>query len=481
MSSKVSISEWDENNNKSLEFLQVRYTDVLGRFLARYLSMPADIEGFFKHGIGLDGSSVRGFAYIDDSDLLLLPDRSTAKTVPLLSKQRMIGAVIANVYKGFGQGRLDTDPRYTTQRMQKYLGGKDMLCQLGPEVECFVLDDIKFASNNDCKQETVAIISCEHESCGGKYPIMSKQGYDCPPFQDSLVEFRFHVAEILKRYYSIKVTNLNHEVASGGQIEINFNHGGLTESADNVQIFKDVVRNEAKAQGKIAIFMPKPFFDENDSSGHIDNGSGMHVNVSIWQSNGKKNLFYDPDDKYAEVSQTGRYFIGGILEHSSSLSAIVAPTINSYHRLIPGFEAPVYLAWSRGNRSAVVRVPAVEKNSAKSKRIEFRAPDPSANPYLAFSAIAAAGIDGISKKIEPGDPVNENIYKLSESRKRAFGIKPLPSSLQEALAALKNDHMYLQSCFATELLQSYLALKEHEIKEGNRKGRSWQIRRYYDV
>jgi glutamine synthetase len=469
--------KWE--NNKSLQFLQIRYTDVLGKFLARYLSMPADIEGFFRQGIGLDGSSVRGFAQIDDSDLLLLPDRTTARTVPVFFKERMIGTVIADVYKGFEQGRLNTDPRYASQKMQKHLEEKNMLCQLGAEVECFVVDDIKFASN-DGKQETADIISCEHENFG-KYPIMNKQGYDCPPFQDSLLEFRFHVAETLKKYYSIEVTNLDHEVASGGQIEINFNHSGLTASADNVQLFKDVVRNEAKNQGKIATFMPKPFFDENYSSGTVDNGSGMHVNVSLWQSDRKKNLFYDPDDKYAELSQIGRYFIGGILEHSSSLSAIVAPTVNSYHRLIPGFEAPVYLAWSRGNRSAVVRVPAVEKNSAKSKRIEFRAPDPSSNPYLAFSAILAAGIDGISKKIESGDPVNENIYRLSESRKRALGIRPLPSSLQEALAALKNDHMYLQPCFPSELLQSYLDLKEHEIKEGDGKGRSWQIRRYYDV
>jgi glutamine synthetase len=470
-------TEWD--NNKSLEFIQIRYTDVLGKFLARYLSMPADIEGFFRHGIGLDGSSVRGFAHIDDSDLLLLPDRTTARTVPV-SKERTIGTVIADVYKGFSQGRLDADPRYASQKMQKYLEEKNMLCQLGPEVECFVLDDIKFATN-DGKQETTDTISFEHESFG-KYPIMSKQGYDCPPFQDSLLEFRFHVAETLKKYYSIEVTNLNHEVASGGQIEINFNHSSLTESADNVQIFKDVVRNEAKNQGKIATFMPKPFFDENHSSGKVDNGSGMHVNVSIWQLDEKKNLFYDLSDKYAEVSQIGRYFIGGILEHSSSLSAIVAPTINSYQRLIPGFEAPVYLAWSRGNRSVVVRVPAVEKNSAKSTRIEFRAPDPSANPYLAFSAILAAGIDGILKKTEPGDPVNENIYRLSESRKKDLGIRPLPSTLEQSLSALKSDSAYLlESCFTGGLLQSYLKLKDQEIKEGKRKGRSWQISQYYDV
>ncbi len=477
--SKLVTEEW--TNNKSLQFIQIRYTDVLGKFLARYLSKPSDIENFFRQGIGLDGSSVIGFAQIEDSDLLLLPDRTTARTMPVLSKQRTIGTVIADVYKGFEQGRLDTDPRYAAQRMQKYLETKNMLCQLGAEVECFVVDDIKFA-NNDGKQNTADIISYEHERCGGKYPIMTKEGYDCPPFQDSLVEFRFKVAETLKNYYSIDVTNLNHEVASSGQIEINFNHNGLMESADNVQIFKDVIRNEAKDQDKIATFMPKPFFDENESSRYVDNGSGMHVNISLWQSDGKKkNLFYDPDDKYAEVSQIGRYFIGGILEHSPSLCAIVAPTINSYCRLVPGFEAPVYLAWSRGNRSAVVRVPAVEKNSAKSKRIEFRAPDPAANPYLAFSAIVAAGIDGIAKKIEPGDPVNENIYRLSETRKSALRIRSLPSSLPEALAALKNDYTYLRACFTSELLQSYIDLKEHEIKEATGKGRSWQIRTYYDV
>lgn len=480
MSSKLRM-EWDIN--KSLKFIQIRYTDVLGKFLARYLSMPADIEDFFRHGIGLDGSSVRGFTHIDDSDLLLLPDRTTARTIPVFSKDRTIGTVIADVYKGFSQGRLDTDPRYASQRMQKYLEGKNMLCQIGPEVECFVLDDIKFGV--DGKQETT-LISCEQEG-SSKYPIMNKQGYDCPPFQDSLLEFRFEAAEILKKYYAIDVTNADHEVASGGQIEINFAHASLTQTADNIQMFKDAVRNVAKNRGKIATFMPKPFFDDNSSSSssstkQADNGSGMHVNVSIWEADGKRNLFYDPDDSYAELSQIGRYFIGGILEHASSLCAIVAPTINSYQRLIPGFEAPVYVGWARGNRSAVIRVPTVEKNSAKSKRIEFRAPDPSANPYLALSAIVAAGIDGIAKKIDPGDPVNENIYRLSESKKKTLGIRPLPSTLEQALSALKSDSAYLlESCFTGELLQSFLNLKEHEIKEGKGKGRSWQIRQYYDV
>jgi glutamine synthetase len=253
MSSK-RITEWD--NNKSLEFIQIRYTDVLGKFLARYLSKPADVESFFRRGIGLDGSSVRGFAHIDNSDLLLLPDRTTARTVPVFSKQRMIDTVIADVYKGFSQGRLNTDPRYASQRMQKYFEDKSMLCQLGPEVECFILDEIKFGSSDG--KQGADILSCEQESCG-KYPIMNRHGYDCPPFQDSLLEFRFHVAETLKKYYSMEVTNLNHEVASGGQIEINFNHSSLTKCADNVQIFKDVVRMKPRTKARLQLLCQSHF------------------------------------------------------------------------------------------------------------------------------------------------------------------------------------------------------------------------------
>src|SRR5829696_1631283 len=449
--------------------MQMRYTDLVGKFLARYLSKPDDLEGFFRDGIGLDGSSVRGFADIDDSDLLLIPDMTTGRVVPA-SKDRMIATVIADVYKGFSQGRLKSDPRYASQSMQKYLEDKNMLCQLGPEVECFIIDEMRF-SRNDGKQQ-VDIISSEQEGCS-KYPIMNKQGYDCPPFQDSLLEFRLEVAEILKKYYAIDLTNANHEVASGGQIEINFAHATLTQAADNVQMFKDAIRNVAKNQGKIATFMPKPFFDDETISSskknnHVDNGSGMHVNVSLWERGGKRNLFYDPNDSYAELSQIGRYFIGGILEHALSLSAIVAPTINSYRRLVPGFEAPVYLGWARGNRSAVIRVPAVEKNSARSKRIEFRAPDPSANPYLAFSAIVAAGIDGISKKIEPGDMVDENIYSLSDSRKRALGITALPSSLEQALSALKSDSDIF---FSAVLLPSFCSLISNSKRRKPKKER----------
>ena len=477
----------DDNNNndetkwQDIEFIQVRYTDVPGKFLAKYYLLK-DNEHFYdvcRNGIGLDGSSVKGFASIDESDLLLLPDRLTATLTPISSYKTV--TVIADVHRGFGQGRLTKDPRYISQHMEEYLAENNLFCQVGAEVECFVFDDIVFNNNNNTdKDNELEIISTEQYGTG-KYPIRAKGGYDAPPFQDSLLEFRFKVADILKKYHSIIATNLNHEVASNGQIEINFMHNTLTKTADNVQTYKDVVRNVAKQYNKIANFMPKPIFDKkNPNSG--DNGSGMHVSVSLWsKSSGSKNIFYDEDDDYAELSQEGRYYIGGMLDHASSLAAIVAPTVNSYHRMVPGFEAPVYIAWSRGNRSAVIRVPVNEKNNAKSKRIEFRAPDPSANSYLAFSAIVAAGLDGIKKKIDPGDPTSENIYKMSASRRNSLGIKSLPGSLEESLEALKNDSDYLKICFNNELLDTYMAIKQEEMIEAGERTKMSQFILYYDV
>jgi glutamine synthetase len=455
---------------KDVEFVQLRYTDVVGRFLAKYIvSDTGDASEQLQNGTALDGSSVMGFSKINESDLLLIPDRSTLRLMPLPNYK--VATVIADVYEGFGNGRLVRDPRYVTQVLEEDLRGQGLMCQTGPEVECFVFEDILFDNKGG-----VEIQSSERT---GKYPIRRKHGYDAPPFQDSLLELRFEVAKILKNNYSIKVTNLNHEVASSGQIEINFMHSTITKAADNVQIYKDVVRSLAKKYSKIANFMPKPIFDENNPrSSESDNGSGMHVSVSLWS--GESNIFYDPDDHYAELSQIGRYFIGGLLKHAYSLTALVAPTVNSYHRLVPGFEAPVYAAWSRGNRSAILRVPVNDKNSRKSKRIEFRAPDPSANPYLAFSATAAAGLDGIREKIDPGDPVNQDIYKMSDSARRALGIKTLPRTLQDSIDALKNDKGFLKPYFSNELIDTYVELKCEEITFATGpKERQFML--YYDI
>ena len=375
----VFYNQKDKKDAIDLELVQIRYTDLLGKFLARYIQTDKEnIQDIFRKGISLDGSSVRGFANIDESDMMLFPDRETLRRIPL--SEFDINAVIADVYNGFNQGRSLKDPRHVSQVLEEYLAVNQFSCQIGAEVECFIFDQIVFDINNDKNTDDhdnenysnnyqlardVTILSTEQYGIG-KYPIRPKAGYDVPTFQDSLIEFRFEVANILKKYFDIEVTNLNHEVASSGQIEINFMHNYLTKSADNVQIYKDVVRNVAKKYDKVANFMPKPIFDENNPK-KGDNGSGMHVSISLWTKSSSKNLnlFYDENDDYAELSQTGHYFIGGILYHAKSLAAIVNPTVNSYKRIVPGFEAPVYIAWARGNRSAVIRVPVNEKGNTK--------------------------------------------------------------------------------------------------------------------
>ena len=493
------------DNSNNIEFIQIRYTDVIGKFLAKYFQTDkSHIYEIFRTGISLDGSSVKGFSTIDESDMLLLPDRTTERKINLSNNK--ITTVIADIYRGFNQGRSSRDPRYVSQMMEDYLAMNQITCQVGAEIECFIFDEIIFSNNlttssveamegNPIKKNlqsvngnqdptNVSIFSSEQVG-NGKYPIRPKSGYDITPFQDSLIDFRFEIARILKKYYSIEVTNLNHEVASNGQIEINFMHDILTKTADNVQLYKDVVRNVAKKYNKIANFMPKPIFDESDPT-KGDNGSGMHVSVSFWKKStsttNNSNIFYDSDDAYSELSQIGRYFIGGLLDHAPSLSSLVTPTVNSYYRIIPGFEAPVYVAWARGNRSAVVRIPVNAKGSDSSKRIEFRAPDPSANSYLAFSAIVAAGLDGIKNKIDPGNPINENIYKMSDHKRKSFGIKMLPSSLYEALMFLKSDSKYLNLCFERQLIEVYITLKLQEIAEiGTDKSKLKQFLYYYDI
>lgn len=506
---KNEFNEYTENvddDSNNIEFIQIRYTDVIGKFLAKYFQTDKNhIYEIFRTGISLDGSSVKGFSTIDESDMLLLPDRTTERKINLSNNE--ITTVIADIYRGFNQGRSSRDPRYVSQIMEDYLAMNQITCQVGAEVECFIFDEIIFSNNlatsssvdieevNPLKKNlqnvhsnqdptNVSILSTEQVG-NGKYPIRPKSGYDTTPFQDSLIDFRFEIARILKKYYSIEVTNLNHEVASNGQIEINFMHDILTKTADNVQVYKDVVRNVAKKYNKIANFMPKPIFDENDPT-KGDNGSGMHVSVSFWKKSTStrknSNIFYDLDDSYSELSQVGRYFIGGLLDHAPSLSSLVTPTVNSYHRIIPGFEAPVYVAWARGNRSAVVRIPINAKGNDSSKRIEFRAPDPSANSYLAFSAIVAAGLDGIKNKKDPGNPINENIYKMSDHKRKSFGINMLPSSLNEALMSLKSDSKYLNICFEKPLIDVYISLKLQEIAEiGTDKSKLKQFLYYYDV
>lgn len=478
MTSEIDFYDLKGNDKSTAnnKFIQIRYTDILGKFHAKYyfLEDVKDFYEFIRKGIALDGSSIEGFSEINESDLLLLPDRKTICNID--QDNYNIITAIADVYHGYGLGRMQKDPRFVSQTMEEYLANNNLICKIGAEVECFVFDNILIDSEN----QQIKIISSE-EIGTGKYPIRKKSGYDIPPFQDSMTSFRFEVANVLSKFHSIKTTNINHEVASSGQIEINFLFDSPTKTADNVQVYKDVVRNIAKKNNKVANFMPKPIFDENDIH-KGDNGSGMHISLSLWsKTTNENNLFYDENDDYAELSQLGRYFIGGIISHTKSLISIVSPTVNSYKRLVPGFEAPVYIAWSRGNRSAVIRLPINEKNNMKSKRVEFRAPDPSSNPYLAISAIIAAGIDGINKKTDPGDPIDKNIYKMTESEKRLQKIESIPSNLDDALKELKNDNNYLKICFSNELIETYLEIKSKETKLLEDRSKFKQFLYYYDI
>ncbi len=280
---------------------------------------------------------------------------------------------------------------------------------------------------------------------------------------------RSESVSVMEDYFGVKCLVHHHEVASS-QCEINMIPGDPIVTADNIMTLKYVVRNIAKKYGRVATFMPKPIF--------ADNASGMHVHVSLWS--GSKNLFYDSSDDYAELSQTGRCFIGGLLEHARSLSAITSPTTNSYKRLVPGYEAPVYLAWSRGNRSAAVRVPIYQKGEDKSKRIEYRPPDPFCNPYLALSGILLAGLDGIKKKIEPGDPVDENIYSMPAEKRASLGIRALPRNLWAAAEELRSDNEYLKPAFTSDVIDKIIEKEEKYIKELEMRPHPYEFQLYFD-
>ena len=311
------------------------------------------------------------------------------------------------------------------------------------------------------------------EARGTNFPIRWKEGYYPAPPQDTLQDYRSEVAYLLEQNFGVVNDAHHHEVATAGQCEIDMYRDSLVAMADSVVSYKFVIKNIAAKRGLIASIMPKPIFG--------DNASGMHVSSSLWK--GAKNAFYDSADKYAELSQIGRYYVGGLLAHSRALTAITNPTTNSYRRLVPGYEAPIYIAWSKANRSANVRIPVYHKGASeeKRKRAEFRTPDPSANPYLAFSAILAAGLDGIKKKIDPGSPVNEDIYHLTPEKKKAFGVKSLPTSLFESLEALQSDSSFLDGIFTKDMVDMIIDLGTQSAKAVAARPVPYEYYLYFDI
>ncbi|MEM2211492.1 MAG: type I glutamate--ammonia ligase [Nitrososphaerales archaeon] len=462
---------------ENIKFIDLQFTDLLGRF--HHVTIPSstiDIETFKSGMPKLDGSAVKGFTEIYESDMVLIPDPTTFAIIPWSSESLKVARFICNVYWGSDRGRFSRDPRFIAQKAEQmiYELGYDN-SYWGPEIEFFVFDRVAWDTLSSYRGQSYTIESKEGAWSGEgiNYSTRFKEGYYSTPPQDTLMDYRNECVRLLEEYFCIAVEAHHHEVATAGQCEINIRYDDLVSTGDSVMTFKYVVKNVAHSIGKVATFMPKPLYG--------DNASGMHIHISLWR--GKENVFYDSNDEYAELSQIARYFGGGLMDHSRALAAIVAPTTNSYRRLVPGYEAPVYIAWSIGNRSASIRIPIYRKGDKfmNEKRIEYRPPDPSTNPYLCFSAIVAAGIDGIKKKIDMGEPIDEDIYKLTPERRRQLGIKELPGSLREAIECLESDHEFLKPIFSDDVIEAYISLKKKEVMEVDTRPHPHEFYLYFDI
>lgn len=438
---------------RGIEWVNLQFTDVLGRL--HHITVPtANLdEKPFEVGFGkLDGSSIKGFTSIHESDLVLVP---VAETFAVIPWRRSTARMISRIFWGFGRGRFTRDPRYVAERAEEYMLNEGYIGYVGPEVEFFIYDKVEVNVLTPYAGLGYRIYSRESPwGYDSGFFIRFKEGLHSTEPIDKSAVIREEIVDTLVKHFGFFIESHHHEVATAGQVEVDFKYSTVCDAADKVQTLKYVAKNIAAKYGATVTFMPKPMYG--------DNGSGMHTHISLWSRDRSVNLFYDPNDKYAELSQLGRYFLGGLLEHSRALAAIVAPTTNSYRRLVPGYEAPVYITWSRANRSAAVRVPAYHRGDNNGKRIEYRPPDPSANPYLCFAAVIAAGLDGIKKKIDPGDPVDENVYHMSPERRRSLGIKELPRTLWEAIDELESDHEFLKPIFHEDIIETYIELKRDE-------------------
>jgi glutamine synthetase len=463
-----------------VRWVQLFYTDVFGGY--NLVSVPAFTitEDSFEAGVPkLDGSSVRGFREIFDSDMNLVPDPSTLATIPWNPDAGGTVRFICDVRIGGSKEPYAHDPRWVARKTEQVLAaaGYDH-SYWGPEVEFFVFDSIELIPSPAGVRDAwggagYLVDHAESPWRGGPVTgtVRFKEGYHRTPPHDSLIPLRDEMCNILADNFHLTLDAHHHEVATASQSEINLRFDDLVPMADHIQDLRYVIRNVAARHGKVGCLMPKPVYG--------DNGIGMHTNQSLW-SKGKA-IFFDASDAYAEVSQTCRYYIGGLLEHARAMCAITNPITNSYRRLVPGYEAPVFIAWSKANRSANVRIPAYHKGRPGAKRLEYRTPDSAANIYLTEAALALAGLDGIRKKMEPPPPVDENIYKLTKAKRKQLQIRELPGSLGEALDCLESDRDFLKPAFAASLLDTYIELKREEQLELNLRPHPYEFYRYMDV
>lgn len=459
--------------DEDVKFVDIRFTDVPG--VQQHFNVPAKTvdADFFVNGQLFDGSSIRGFQGIAESDMQLIPDVTTAFIDPFrIEKTLALNFSIVNPRTGEPYHR---DPRGVAERAEAYLASTGIAdtAFFGSEAEFYIFDNVQYESFPKGSFYKVDSIEApwnsgreeEGGNLGNKTPY--KGGYFPVAPVDKQADLRDAISVELDNA-GLEVERAHHEVGGAGQAEINYKFTTLTHAADDLQKFKYIVKNVADAWGKSATFMPKPIFG--------DNGSGMHCHQSLW--NGSTPLFYD-EKGYAGLSDVARWYIGGLLKHASAVLAFTNPTVNSYRRLVKGFEAPVNMVYSQGNRSAAIRIPITGSNP-KAKRLEFRAPDPSSNPYLAFAAQLMAGLDGIKNRIEPADPIDKDLYELPPEE--AKDIQKAPGSLEEALVALENDNEFLQAggVFTQDMIESWIEYKrEYEILPLAMRPNPYEFELYY--
>jgi glutamine synthetase len=435
-----------------VQIVDVRFTDLPGTWQHFSIPLKELEEDTFTDGLGFDGSSIRGFQAINESDMLLMPDPSSAFVDPCLQVPTL--SLTCDVVDPITREPYSRDPRYVARKAEAFLkkSGVATTAYFGPEAEFYIFNSVRFDQNahegyyHIDSEEGIWNSGANGTANLGHRP-RHKEGYFPVPPTDRLQDLRSKIM-LAMIASGIEVEVHHHEVGTAGQTEIDMRYSTLTRMADQVMMYKYIVKNVCAANGYTATFMPKPMFG--------DNGSGMHVHMSLW--NGTNNLFFDKNG-YALISDSARWYIGGLIKHAAALLAFAAPTTNSYRRLVPGYEAPINLIYSQRNRSAICRIP-MYSTSPKAKRLEFRAPDPSANPYLTFAALLMAGLDGIKNKIEPPKPMDVDLYELEpEERKH---VKNTPGSLQESLAALQADHAFLLDggVFTQDLIDTWLAMKK---------------------
>ncbi|THA60284.1 type I glutamate--ammonia ligase [Streptomyces sp. A0958] len=456
--------------DNDVKFIDVRFCDLPG--VMQHVTVPAATFNPADE-LAFDGSSIRGFQAIHESDMALRADLSTARVDPFRRDKTInINFFIHDPITGEQYSR---DPRNVAKKAEAYLTSTGIAdtAYFGPEAEFYVFDNVRFQTSANesfyhIDSEAGAWNTGAIENNRG-YKVRYKGGYFPVSPVDHFADLRAEMSLELENS-GLQIERQHHEVGTGGQAEINYKFNTLLAAADDLMLFKYIVKNVAWRNGKTATFMPKPIFG--------DNGSGMHVHQSLWAAGDP--LFYD-EQGYAGLSDMARYYIGGILKHAPSLLAFTNPTVNSYHRLVPGFEAPVNMVYSQRNRSAAMRIPITGSNP-KAKRVEFRAPDPSSNPYLAFSALLMAGLDGIKNKIEPAEPIDKDLYELAPEEHA--NVQQVPTSLPAVLDALEADNEYLQAggVFTSDLIETWIDYKRtHEIAPIQLRPHPHEFELYFDL